>query len=113
MLSEVFEQGCNPDGQRRARSRKRLVSIRLSKDRSWALALCLGVSLSSAQAMEQPTGQIQVTADGHFLMQANGEPFFWLADTAWELFHGLDRSETEQYLQDRAQKGFTVVQAVA
>lgn len=34
------------------------------------------------------------------------------ADTAWELFHRLNRSEIEYYLQDRASKGFNVVQAV-
>lgn len=39
-----------------------------------SLAFCLGVSLSTAQATQRPTGQIQVTADGHFLMQADGEP---------------------------------------
>jgi hypothetical protein len=45
-------------------------------------------------------------------MTDQGEPFFWLADTAWELFHRLSLSETEHYLKDRAAKGYTVVQAV-
>jgi len=42
-----------------------------------------------------------------------GKPFFWLGDTAWELFHRLNREEADRYLSDRAAKGFTVVQAVA
>lgn len=46
-------------------------------------------------------------------MTENGEPFFWLADTAWELFHRCDRQEAEMYLQKRAQQGFNVIQAVA
>jgi hypothetical protein len=36
-----------------------------------------------------------------------------LADTAWELFHRLDRAETEHYLSTRAAQGFNVIQAVA
>ncbi len=43
----------------------------------------------------------------------DGKPFFYLADTAWELFHRLDRAETERYLQNRAAKAFSVIQAVA
>ncbi len=42
-----------------------------------------------------------------------GEPFFWLGDTAWSLFVNLTRAETEEYLDTRAEQGFTVVQAVA
>ncbi len=38
--------------------------------------------------------------------------FFWLGDTAWELFHRLNREQAQQYLQNRADKGFTVIQAV-
>jgi hypothetical protein len=56
---------------------------------------------------------LQVTADQRGLCTAAGEPFFYLGDTAWELFHRLDRAETELYLADRAAKGFTVIQAVA
>lgn len=42
----------------------------------------------------------------------DGKPFFWLGDTAWELFHALSREEMARYFDDRAQKGFNVVQAV-
>jgi hypothetical protein len=41
-----------------------------------------------------------------------GGHFFWLGDTAWELFHRLNREEAERYLQHRAAQGFTVIQAV-
>ncbi len=47
-----------------------------------------------------------------YLVTEKGEPFFYLGDTAWELFHRLNREEAEHYLRDRAQKGFTVIQAV-
>ncbi|GAB2496435.1 glycoside hydrolase family 140 protein [Algoriphagus taiwanensis] len=45
-------------------------------------------------------------------MTAEGEPFFWLADTAWELFHRLDEKEATDYLDTRQKQGFNVVQAV-
>lgn len=57
--------------------------------------------------------QIKVSADKHHLVKKDGSPFFWLGDTAWELFHRLTREEAKEYLQNRADKGFTVIQAVA
>jgi hypothetical protein len=57
-----------------------------------------------------PAGAIGV--DGRTFTRG-GEPFFWLADTAWSLFVNLTRSETEDYLDTRADQGFTVIQAVA
>jgi hypothetical protein len=57
--------------------------------------------------------QLKVSANKRFLVTADGKPFFWLGDTAWELFHRLNREEAEKYLKNRAEKGFTVIQAVA
>lgn len=57
--------------------------------------------------------RIQVHPLGRYLVTETGQPFFWLADTAWELFHRLSRAEADVYLQDRAAKKFTVIQAVA
>jgi hypothetical protein len=52
-------------------------------------------------------------ADNHrYLQLENGQPFFYLGDTAWELFHRLNREEATLYLTNRANKGFTVIQAV-
>ncbi|UZR98335.1 glycoside hydrolase family 140 protein [Chondrinema litorale] len=56
--------------------------------------------------------KLAVSENGRFLQYDNGKPFFWLGDTAWELFHRLDKEESEQYLKNRAYKGFTVIQAV-
>ena len=46
-------------------------------------------------------------------LQADGAPFFYLGETAWELFHRTTREEADLLLSDRAAKGFTVIQAVA
>lgn len=57
--------------------------------------------------------QLRVSKNQRFLETADGKPFFWLGDTAWELFHRLSREEADLYLKNRADKGFTVIQAVA
>ena len=56
---------------------------------------------------------LRISDNRRFLVHDHGAPFFYLADTAWELFHRLTLSEAERYLRDRAAKGFTVIQAVA
>jgi hypothetical protein len=56
--------------------------------------------------------RIQISPNRRFLVKESGEPFFWLGDTAWELFHRLNRAEAEQYLAVRRQQGFNVIQAV-
>ena len=57
--------------------------------------------------------RIEVSANHRFLVDESGAPFFWLGDTAWEIFHRLTREESEDYLENRRQKGFNVIQAVA
>ena len=52
-------------------------------------------------------------AHQHHLATPDGQPYFWLGDTAWELFHRLDRNEATHYLQSRAAQGFNIIQAVA
>ena len=55
---------------------------------------------------------LNVSDNGRCLQRADGSPFFWMGDTAWQLFHRLDREDAERYLRNRADKGFTVIQAV-
>ena len=57
--------------------------------------------------------RLEVSENRRFLVTKDGRPFFWLGDTAWELFHRLNREEADHYLEDRAKKRFTVIQAVA
>jgi hypothetical protein len=58
-------------------------------------------------------GDLRVSESRRFLVHADGTPFWWQGDTAWELFHRLTREEAERYLEVRRQQGFTVIQAVA
>ena len=77
-----------------------------------ALALGIGILLT-AQSADFRHGELKVSANQRFLIYADGTPFFYLGDTAWELFHRLTRAESERYLENRRQKRFTVIQAVA
>ena len=40
------------------------------------------------------------------------ETFFWLADTGWLIFGNISEEEAYNYLKNRADKGFNVIQAV-
>lgn len=55
---------------------------------------------------------LRVSENHRFLVQEDGQPFFWLGDTAWELFHRLGKTDTEHYLKTRVQQGFNMVQCV-
>ncbi|GAA0878883.1 glycoside hydrolase family 140 protein [Algoriphagus jejuensis] len=74
-----------------------------------SLLLTLWTLLAFSQDIKGP---IQVHPNGRFLTTPEGAPFFWMADTAWELFHRLDIAEATYYLDKRKEQGFNVVQAV-
>lgn len=56
--------------------------------------------------------QLKISSNGRFFTDENGKPFFWLGDTGWLLFGKLTREEANQYLEDRKQKGFNVIQVM-
>jgi hypothetical protein len=86
----------------------RLPLARASLLAALALAACApGVSGAA------PLPRLQVSDNHRFLVTADGKPFFWLGDTAWELFHRLDREDAATYLRNRAERRFNLVQAVA
>jgi hypothetical protein len=77
-----------------------------------ALAALLAAALAPSPTRAEPP-RLKVSENRRFLVKEDGSAFFYLGDTAWELFHRLDRQEADRYLEDRARKGFTVIQAVA
>ena len=64
----------------------------------WSATACHGAKLTVSQ-------------DGRHLLK-DGEPFFYLCDTGWDVFMIPTREEADEYLQDRADKGFNVIAAV-
>jgi len=75
--------------------------------------LCLAAALFSLNGNSGDLPRLKISDNRRFLVTETGRPFFWLGDTAWELFHRLDRAEAELYLKDRAARGFNVILAVA
>jgi hypothetical protein len=73
------------------------------------LALMAGVWAGAGAA---PLPPLRVSDNHRFLVTAEGRPFFWLADTAWQLIHDLNEAEMRRYFADRRDKGFTVIQTV-
>ena len=57
--------------------------------------------------------RLAVSENRRYLVHADGTPFFYLGDTAWELFHRLNWQEADLYLQTRAAQKYNVIQAVA
>jgi hypothetical protein len=55
--------------------------------------------------------KLKVSANGRYFVDQDGKPFFYLGDTCWLLFQRLNREEVDEYLKDRASKGFNVIQA--
>jgi len=71
-------------------------------------------ALTALLASAAPAPQrLEVSDNKRFLVRGDGQPFFWLGDTAWELFHRLNREDADVFLKHRADNGFTVIQAVA
>lgn len=54
-------------------------------------------------------GALQVSSNGRHLVDSGGRPFFLVGDAGWSLVSQLDLPEAEDYLDDRAERGFNVV----
>lgn len=59
--------------------------------------------------MEQNDGLIRVSSNGRYFIQ-DGQPFFWLGDTQWELFRDYTLDDAEAIIENRKNKGFSVIQ---
>ena len=83
----------------------------------WLLAtLALASAGRASAAVELPTSSVKslnlkVSANGRYFIDQQSRPFFYLGDTCWLLFQRPNRQEVDEYLKDRAAKGFTVIQA--
>lgn len=66
----------------------------------------------SGKLYEKPweQGLLRVADNGRYFCVGDS-PFFWLADTAWLLFHKLTLEESENYLRNRRELDFNVILA--
>jgi hypothetical protein len=69
------------------------------------------VAVSQQAAARSVKGvRLGVSPNGRYFVDQDGKPFFYLGDTCWLLFQRANRAEVDEYLKDRAEKGFTVIQ---
>lgn len=68
---------------------------------------CLTACLIGVASLVQ-ADDLRVSPNKRYLLK-EGQPFFYLSDTAWNLFMRLDREEADDYLQNRTEKGFNVI----
>jgi hypothetical protein len=55
--------------------------------------------------------RLSVSSNGRYLVNQDGEPFLYLADTGWSMFKRLTHHEADRYFRNRLAKGFTAIQA--
>jgi len=72
--------------------------------------LCCLFASNLFSQFSNPHLPLKISENGRYLQTNDGKAFFWMGDTAWEIFHGLDKSETDFYLETRANQGFNVIQ---
>jgi len=72
----------------------------------------LTIILLAVIFMNSYSQKLQVSETKRYLETTDGKPFLWIGDTAWELFHKLNREEATEYLENRKAKGISVIQAV-
>ena len=57
--------------------------------------------------------KLKISENRRFIVKEDNTPFFWLGDTAWELFHRLNIEDMDLYLKNRRDKKFSIIQVVA
>jgi len=68
------------------------------------------VGLSASRVpLEAASGPIRVSENGRYFVDDHGKPFYFLADTQWELFRRFSLNDAKLILENRKAKGFTVV----
>jgi hypothetical protein len=92
---------------------KHRIAHRLCRMAGAASLTLSGVCLAGSALAADAPRRLKISENKRFIVKEDGSPFFYLGDTAWELFHRLNREEADRYLANRAAKGFTVIQAVA
>jgi len=81
--------------------------------RIYRLLLVFSAGLASLSAalvsVEGAAGPIRVSENGRYFVDEQGKPFYFLADTQWELFRRYSLADAKLILKNRKAKGFSIV----
>jgi hypothetical protein len=72
----------------------------------------ISVFISMMAGAQPKLPAIHVSGNHRYFVTGNEHPFFWLGDTGWLLLVKCNREEAIQYLENRKQKGFNVIQVM-
>ncbi len=88
---------------------KKLLTIAIA---SILLLACTQKECSKATECnaEGQTKLLKVSNDKRFLETTDGEPFWWMGETAWLITAKLTKEEATMYLKKRKEQGFNVIQ---
>jgi hypothetical protein len=77
--------------------------------------LCLlltAFGVARAQPAARPAFPVTVSANGRYFVDAAGKPFFYHADTGWQVFARLTLPEIREYFSTRQRQGFNTIQVM-
>ncbi len=86
-----------------------MASIHLARAAGFTLLIAL-ITLALPAAAFAALKEIRLHPDRHYLMHADGSPFFFLGDTQWRLSRLGAREDIDAILDNRKAKGFTAIQ---
>ena len=61
-------------------------------------------------AAVHPRFPVKVSANGRYIVDRAGAPYFWLGTTQWELFRGYSPQDARTIIEGSARAGFTFIQ---
>lgn len=110
-------QGKGQDGPRRLGRKWSNVVSRTTLAIAFPTLIFVGLGLqggiSAGSERPLPESDLTISDNSRYFVDAAGQPFFWMADTAWSMPINLTREEVASYLDKRYAQGFNVIQTVA
>ncbi len=62
---------------------------------------------------ERKVGKLKISSNSRMLQYEDNASFFWKGDTAWEMSVDTTQEDVRLYMEDRSEKGFSVIQVSA
>jgi Protein of unknown function (DUF4038)/Putative collagen-binding domain of a collagenase len=73
--------------------------------------LLAGLSAAGDASCGEAAG-LHISGNGRYFVTEDGQPFFWQGDTEWELFHLFSLADAKEFLLNRRNQGFNVIQVM-
>ena len=68
---------------------------------------------STSVFSKKPAFPIRASENGRYLVDSNNEPFFYQAETPWQIFITLNEKEMAELMDIRIRQGFNVIQTMS